>query len=527
MNTATLLSPSSTASEVRSGSPRPALACAALLGVALLANPAAHAFAATGQITEFPLPVVAGVTSGPESITAGSDGNLWAVESGGNKIARITPTGVIKEFPLAAGSLPLGITAGPDGNLWFTPRGGIGRITPSGVVTIFPLNTIPHQITAGPDGNLWFTDNFRGNIGRTTPAGVITLFPIPTRPGGGSSQPVGIAAGPDGNIWFTESNPGAHKIGRITRTGVITEFTVATTGSLIGITAGPDGNLWFTENNNPGVDKIGRITPSGVITQFSIPAVVDPIPRMIVSGADGNLWFTESNSGANKVTRMTPLGTFTEFTVPTQFSSPLGLTVGPDGNIWFTEGKGKIGRLQASAASTTYALHLPSGFVAKTKAVPQGQTLVWLDGVGGLSQVRQSNTPPIFDSLPRATGSTFSVRFPAAGTYAYQDPLHATHTGTVTVAPKVSPASGTAATSFVVTWATGTGNVVPLGWVMDVQVKTPGSAAFVPWQTAVLTKSATFVAAAGIGAYQFQARIRLPANGTASGWSPIASITVR
>ncbi len=526
MNTSTLPIPSTTTRNTYMRSFKSAITNAALLGLAFLANPITSAFAVTGQIKEFPLPVVPGVTSAPDGIAAGPDGNLWAVEYGTSKIARITPAGVIKEFPLAAGSLPLGITAGPDGNLWFTPRNGIGRITPSGVVTIFPLSTIPHQITAGPDGNLWFTDNFRGNIGRITPQGVITLFPIPTRPGGGSSQPVGIAAGPDGNIWFTESNAGAHKIGRITRTGVITEFTIPTVGNPWGITAGPDGNMWFTQNNNPGVDKIGRITPAGVITEFTIPAVVDPIPRAIVAGADGNLWFTESNSGANKIARMTPLGVFTEFPVTTPFSSPLGLTVGPDGNIWFTEGKGNIGRLLATTANTTYALHLPSGFVAKTKAVSQGQTLVWLDEVAGLSAVQQSNTPPIFDLLPRGTGSTSSFRFPVAGTYTYKDPLHATHTGTITVAPKVSPSRGTVTTNFLITWATGTGNVVPLGWVMDVQIKSPDSTTFTPWQTNVLTKSATFTPTAGIGVYQFQARMRLPANATASGWSPTAYITV-
>jgi streptogramin lyase len=69
------------------------------------------------------------------------------------------------EFALAAGRLPFGITAGPDGNLWFTEERGnqIGRITPAGTVTEFPIpngNSQPAGITAGPDGNLWFTEQF-------------------------------------------------------------------------------------------------------------------------------------------------------------------------------------------------------------------------------------------------------------------------------------------------------------------------------------------------------------------------------
>src|SRR5579872_5938459 len=52
------------------------------------------------------------------------------------------------EFALPiANSKPLGITAGPDGNIWFTEGDGasttmandIGRITPTGTITKFPI----------------------------------------------------------------------------------------------------------------------------------------------------------------------------------------------------------------------------------------------------------------------------------------------------------------------------------------------------------------------------------------------------
>lgn len=48
----------------------------------------------------------------------------------------------------------------------------------------------------------------------------------------------------------------------------INEFSTPTASSRPdGITAGPDGNLWFTENNG---NNIGRITTTGVITEFAI-----------------------------------------------------------------------------------------------------------------------------------------------------------------------------------------------------------------------------------------------------------------
>jgi DNA-binding beta-propeller fold protein YncE len=157
----------------------------------------------------------------------------------------------------------VGITTGPDGNLWFTETvGNIGRITPTGTISEFPVPflSLPIGITTGPDGNLWFiealTTTGSSNIGRITPAGTITAFPLP-----GGREISGITAGPDGNLWFTELSVfnSGDKIGRISPTGTITEFPALAPGNLpFGITAGPDGNLWFTEFNG---NKIGRLPP--------------------------------------------------------------------------------------------------------------------------------------------------------------------------------------------------------------------------------------------------------------------------
>src|SRR4051812_28161853 len=72
-------------------------------------------------------------------------------------------TAAFTEFTLTSGGTTQGITTGPDGNLWFAERGGagdaIGRITPQGVITTYPLDFSsgwPDKIVAGADGNLWF-----------------------------------------------------------------------------------------------------------------------------------------------------------------------------------------------------------------------------------------------------------------------------------------------------------------------------------------------------------------------------------
>jgi virginiamycin B lyase len=251
-----------------------------------------------GSITEFPIKG-GGIL---HSITTGPDGALWFTEFTSNKIGRIPTTATAEnlqliEFTLPGSSGPLGITTAPDGVLWFTEGAGgkIGRITTTGVVTEFTIPTAKNgKITTGPDGALWFTFA-RGKIGRITTTGAVTEFAIPTE----NSSPGGITAGPDGALWFTESVGG--KIDRITTDGKITEFALPNPNAQPwGITTGPDGALWFTESacvRQPGPrciigNKIGRITTTGLVTEFTIPSDGSG-PHSITTGPDGALWFTE------------------------------------------------------------------------------------------------------------------------------------------------------------------------------------------------------------------------------------------
>jgi streptogramin lyase len=160
-----------------------------------------------GVVTEFSLPI-----PNPRGIVTGPDHNLWIAEGDlqHESIARMTIGGQVTEYPLGSDVIhqlqPSNIVAGPDGNLWFTEQTAnqVGRITPEGVITEFPL---PEKLGAfgvasGADGNVWFTSLSGNVVGRITPAGVIRQYPLPRRNAG----PVGIAAGPDGRLWFTESN---------------------------------------------------------------------------------------------------------------------------------------------------------------------------------------------------------------------------------------------------------------------------------------------------------------------------------
>src|SRR5712692_3614646 len=135
-----------------------------------------------GAITRYPL--ANGV--GPEGITWGPDGNIWFTEFWTGRVGRRSPAGVITEFALPRPN-PRGIVTGPDHNLWIAEgsiqREAIARMTIKGEITEYPLGSDvnhqlqPYNIVTGPDGNMWFTEI--GQIGRITPAGVITQFPLP------------------------------------------------------------------------------------------------------------------------------------------------------------------------------------------------------------------------------------------------------------------------------------------------------------------------------------------------------------
>lgn len=259
----------------------------------------------------------------------------------------------------------------------------LSRIATAVSVVEFPLSppgttVLPSGIAAGPDGNVWFTEYWADVVGRITTTGVITEFALPS-----GSSPWGITPGPDGNLWFTER--GTSRIGRITPAGDVIEYTIPTANSgPARITAGPDGSLWFTEFNG---GKIGRITTAGDITEFPIPTVASRAFG-IACGSDGNLWFTES--GSNRIGSITTAGVITEFTIPTPGSEPADITSGPDGNLWFAENAaGKIGRISPSGGIAEFPMVTANSTAFGITAHTDGN-LWFTGGSGGVARITPS-----------------------------------------------------------------------------------------------------------------------------------------
>ncbi|MDB5043154.1 MAG: lyase-like protein [Candidatus Eremiobacteraeota bacterium] len=132
-----------------------------------------------GALTEFPTSMALAC---PAALTAGPDGALWFTEGAMDKIGRITIDGTITEFPAVppsgtcgtpfVGAEPFGIAAGNDGNLWFTESGSgkVARMSTTGAITEFP---VPSGALSGPtfiirsaDKNLWFSEAAANKIAK-------------------------------------------------------------------------------------------------------------------------------------------------------------------------------------------------------------------------------------------------------------------------------------------------------------------------------------------------------------------------
>jgi streptogramin lyase len=288
----------------------------------------APGLAQAASITEF----TSGVT-GPGTMAAGSDGNVWFINGAG--IAKIDSSGHVTTYTagLDSGATPYDLTSGPNGDVWFTDNGAkaVGYITPGGTIHEFPETTgdVPLQIVAGSDGNIWFygVNGATHSIVKMTPAGVFTPHSMPTAQDDIEDN---MVAGPDGDIWF--SDKGATAIGKIAPDGTITKYPLSMGAIPTIITVGPDGNLWFSDDTNGGA--IGRITTSGSVQEFTSGLQSGSVPDAITPGPDGNLWFTDQYGSQRAIGRVTPSGEITEFTAGLNDDLPLDITAGADGNLW-------------------------------------------------------------------------------------------------------------------------------------------------------------------------------------------------
>jgi len=267
---------------------------------------------------------------------------------GNNAVGKSTPAGAVTEFPLhTPNSQPQGIVAATDGRVWFTEsnNSAVGAITTAGSISEFPQGppeppgaggSSPFLITdRTDDGEVWFTFIEPHAIGYQS-------LTVPTDTGGGTTGGFGvygIAAVPGGDIYFTESQ--SDDIGRAKQLSSIEHLTLTPGATPQQMVLGTDGNLWFTEN---GTSKIGRLSPKSFTVSGEFATLTPKAgPVGIAAGLDGGLWFTEQT--AYRIGHVTPAGAVTEYAIPGPNLYPLGIAAAADRTIWFCETGGKLGKL--------------------------------------------------------------------------------------------------------------------------------------------------------------------------------------
>jgi virginiamycin B lyase len=253
----------------------------------------------TGPLGEVP-------TSQAQNLVTSGDGTTWAiVEDSTNQswVGRQTTFGSWEQIAGTIGAKAIGGAA--KGGVWFLQNephgnygpdavGKVGFVSATGQVTSFAApgeGAALGSIVEGREGDAWFPEHFGGKIWRITPSGELTEFKLAS-----DSRPTIITVDGSGNLWFTE--PEQSRIGRITPAGQITEFPLPKGVTPSSIAAGGDGRIWFSEWSSPeptavsgGLGHIGRITPTGRFTQIQLPNR-ESFPESLIAGSEGNIWFT-------------------------------------------------------------------------------------------------------------------------------------------------------------------------------------------------------------------------------------------
>jgi virginiamycin B lyase len=214
---------------------------------------------------------------------------------------------------------------------------------------------------------MWFTEFHADKIGRISPSGVITEFRVPTAGAG----PYQIAAGPDGSMWFTEYN--TTKIGRVSSTGRVTEIQIPRPAyGGIGITGSPAGPVWVAD---PG-GFIDRITPAGTVTRKRLPA--RGVPFAIAQSAPGGIWVSEL-TGYFEYSRVllhlhaASGALVSALTLASPRSNIDALAPGPGGTVWFADfGTSQVGEVSRNGRVRLFADRAPYSGLSDITEGPDG-----------------------------------------------------------------------------------------------------------------------------------------------------------
>lgn len=119
--------------------------------------------------------------AGPTEIVEGPGHTIWFTENSVAKIAQMTPSGQITEYPLSPATSATALVSARDNNIYFVDQlqnkiGSISAVAPAAVTeyavptaNAFPAagpNVFPGKMILGPDGRVYFTEPAANKIGQ-------------------------------------------------------------------------------------------------------------------------------------------------------------------------------------------------------------------------------------------------------------------------------------------------------------------------------------------------------------------------
>ena len=334
--------------------------------------------------------VTAAMFNYPAGLTMDATGNIYVTEYSGNKIRKITPTGVVSTF---AGS------------------GGIGSVDGTGTASSF---NGPNAIAIDDaSGNVYVADVFNYKIRKITPARAVSTFAgngLSGSSDGGSETsaqfhtPSGVAVDASGNVYVADTEN--HKIRKITPTGVVSTFagsgvigaadgtgTASSFYAPMGVAVDASGNIYVADMKNR---KIRKITPAGEVSTLAgngnygsidgigtNPSFKGPIG--VAVDASGNVYVVDEYdhkirkvTAAGVVSTLAGSGTYGSIDgtgTVASFKNPRGVLVDAAGNVYVADsGSHRIRKIVQNFYSIIPAL--PAGLVLNSDGSISGTPTV-------------------------------------------------------------------------------------------------------------------------------------------------------
>lgn len=266
--------------------------------------------------------------SGPSGLAVGNDGSLYIADTGHNRVLRMAIDGGISIFagtgvsgfsgdegPAVDATLriPTGLAVSSDGSLYIVDRGNdrIRKVGVDGIISTVAGNgsrgfsgdggpatnarlNLPYGVAVAPDGSVYFSDTLNDRVRKVGVDGTITtvagtVFGGFSGDGGPATSarlsiPTGVAIGNNGDVFIADYDN--QRIRRISSDGKI--YTIAgdgllgfegdnepaTSASLAyprGLKVAPDGSLFIADSGNYRVRRVA-VQNVASIGDASIPS---------------------------------------------------------------------------------------------------------------------------------------------------------------------------------------------------------------------------------------------------------------